>query len=300
MGSSKLSRWVAGGLSRSTDQHSLYLGIRVANHLLYGECAPARWSRAGGRGGRGHPAERPLARSPAGRGGSVRHRTRARYFPDGCRGHPRSPLGALGTHRGGACRPGAAGSIRAKAAPRVPESLRNIAGRAAGLSTLGTRLPPRAARPERPHLEPRCRSRLDERGRRRAEIAVLPLLRQDQHRRHHPLEFLHGLRKMRRVPQGHLPAVEKLDAPLRQLQQPVLPEVRRVHAERRRDAAEQMVRGMPRSRRLLQWPVREADCRPDRYARGARRAGLHFVPRDHARRGHDGQRRIHDRVPAPA
>ncbi len=40
------------------------------------------------------------------------------------------------------------------------------------------------------------------------------------------------------LPQGHLPAVEKLHAPFRVVQQSVLPEVDRIHAERCRHAAE--------------------------------------------------------------
>ena len=40
--------------------------------------------------------------------------------------------------------------------------------------------------------------------------------------------------------------------------------------------------------------------RPDRYARSAGRAGLHVVPRHHARRQHHGQRGFHDRVSAAA
>ena len=60
-----------------------------------------------------------------------------------------------------------------------------------------------------------------------------PSSAQDQRRRHHSLQLLHGFGGLRRMPQGHLRAVEKLDAPLRVVQQPVLPEVDRVHAGRR-------------------------------------------------------------------
>ena len=103
-------------------------------------------------------------------------------------------------------------------------------------------------RPSRPHTARRfpirtiaspiqCPHRYRLEGRRRTEVAVLPLVGQDQRRRHHPIELLHGFGDLRRVPQGHLRAVEELDAPLRVVQQPVLPEVDRVHAGRGRHAA---------------------------------------------------------------
>ena len=60
----------------------------------------------------------------------------------------------------------------------------------------------------------------------------------------------------------------------------------RVHAGRGRHAAEQVVRGLPRSRGLLQRPVRPADQGADRYAGSAGRPGLHVVPRHRARGQH--------------
>ncbi len=54
----------------------------------------------------------------------------------------------------------------------------------------------------------------------------------------------------------------------------------------RRHAAEQVVRRLPRSRRLLQRTVRSADQGSDRHARSARRPGVHVVPLHHARRQH--------------
>ena len=44
-----------------------------------------------------------------------------------------------------------------------------------------------------------------------------------------------------------------------------------------------MVRGLPRSRGVLQRPLRSADQGADRHARGAGGSGLHLVPFDHAR-----------------
>ena len=52
-----------------------------------------------------------------------------------------------------------------------------------------------------------------------------------------PSNFFMDSEALRRVPQGYLRAVEGLDAPLRLVQQPVLPEVHRVHAGRDRHAA---------------------------------------------------------------
>ncbi len=97
-----------------------------------------------------------------------------------------------------------------------------------------------------------------------------------------------------------LRAVEQLDAPLRLLQQPVLPQVDRVHAVGRRHAAQQVVRGLPRPRGVLQRPLRQADQGADRHAGSAGRPRVHLVPLDHARGQHHGQRRLHHRVPAPA
>ena len=57
-------------------------------------------------------------------------------------------------------------------------------------------------------------------------------------------------------------------------------------------AAEQMVRRLPRSRGLLQRPLRPADQGADRYAGSAGRPRLHVVPRHRPRGQLDGQRRI--------
>ncbi len=50
--------------------------------------------------------------------------------------------------------------------------------------------------------------------------------------------------------------------------------------------AQQVVRGLPRSRGLLQRPLRQADQGTDRYAGSADRPGLHVVPRHRARGQH--------------
>src|ERR1017187_4452575 len=144
------------------------------------------------------------------------------------------------------------------------------------------------------HPEPIDRAGFHERRGRRSALAVLSVVGQDQRWRHHSLELLHGFGGVRALSQGYLPAVEKLDAPLRVVQQPVLPEVHRVHAKRGRHAAEQMVRGLSRSRGLLQWPFRPAHQGPDRYARGPRGPVLHLLPRHHARGQFHGQWRLYD------
>ena len=89
-----------------------------------------------------------------------------------------------------------------------------------------------------------------------------------------------------------LRAVELVDAPLLVVQQPVVPQVDRVHAGRGRHAAVEVVRGLPRPRRLLQRPLRPADQGADRHAGGAGGARLHLVPLDHPRQQHDGPGRL--------
>ena len=64
--------------------------------------------------------------------------------------------------------------------------------------------------------------------------------------------------------------------------------------------AQQVVRRMPRSRGLLQWPLRPAHQGTDRYAGSAGRARLHVVPRHRARGQQHGQRRFHGGVSAAA
>ena len=82
------------------------------------------------------------------------------------------------------------------------------------------------------HREPADAAGVDGRGGRRPDVAVLPLVGPNQRRRHDSVGLLHGLGTVRRLPQGHLRAVEELGPPLRLVQQPVLPEVHRVHADR--------------------------------------------------------------------
>ncbi len=63
-----------------------------------------------------------------------------------------------------------------------------------------------------------------------AQSPFAPSSAADQYGEDHPLEFLHGFRVLRPVPQRYLRTVEGVDAPLRIVQQSVLPEIHRVHA----------------------------------------------------------------------
>ena len=61
-----------------------------------------------------------------------------------------------------------------------------------------------------------------------------------------------------------------------------------------------MVCGVPRPCGVLQRAVRSAHQGADRHARGAGRAGVHVVPRDHEREEHHGPGRLHGGVSADA
>ena len=87
-----------------------------------------------------------------------------------------------------------------------------------------------------------------------------------------PANFFMTSAIVRPVPPGHLRPVEIVDAPLLVVQQPVVSQVDRVHAGRRRHAAVEMVRRLPRSCGLLQRPLRPSDQGTDRHARSAGRA----------------------------
>ncbi len=73
------------------------------------------------------------------------------------------------------------------------------------------------------------------------------------------LQLLHEEPGLRPLPQGHLRPVELVGPPLRLLQQPVVPQVDRVHAGRRGHEAVEVVRGLPRPRGRLRRQVRHAD-----------------------------------------
>ena len=137
------------------------------------------------------------------------------------------------------------------------------------------------------------------RGRREGE-PVLPLGGADRQRRQDPVRFLPGVGCLRGMPQGCLRAVAILDAPVLFVQQPVLPEVDRIHARDRGGGGLQVVRRLPRPRHALQRDVRRAGGRAVGQARGPCRPGLRLLPLSGSRAGHDGQRGVRDRVPPAA
>jgi hypothetical protein len=88
---------------------------------------------------------------------------------------------------------------------------------------------------------------------------VLSLFIANQHGWRHSGHLLHDERDLRPVSHRDLQRVEIVGAPLFVFQQPVVPEVDRVHAGCRGDHAVEVVRGVPRSCRLLQRPLRSTD-----------------------------------------
>ena len=117
----------------------------------------------------------------------------------------------------------------------------------------GCRVAPRA-----PHRQPDGAARDHAGGRGRARQPLLPVVGEHQRRRHHSGRLLPDQRGVRALPQGHLRAVEAVGPPLFVFQQPVVPQVDRVHAGRRRHRAVQVVRRLPRPRRVLQRALRPA------------------------------------------
>ena len=103
------------------------------------------------------------------------------------------------------------------------------------------------------------------------------------------------------LPQGHLRPVELVGPPLLVVQQPVVPQVDRVHAGRRRHEAVEVVRRLPRPRRVLQRHASTGRSR-SRSTRPRRRPGSAARPatRSCTCKQHDGPGRLHDRVPAAA
>ena len=138
------------------------------------------------------------------------------------------------------------------------------------------------------------------RRRRRSQVALLAFGGEHQHGQDHPVRFLHGLRPLRRMSQGHLPAMAEFHAPLRVLQQSVLSPLHRAHAGVERNARQQVVRRMSRPRRILQRPLRPSHQRTGRHARGAERSGLPLLPLHHSRQRLGGERRLHHWISAAA
>ena len=137
-------------------------------------------------------------------------------------------------------------------------------------------------------------------GRRRSRRPVLPFVGGNGGERHHPGQLLHGERLVWPVPSRYLRAVELVDAPLRVVQQPVVPQVDRVHAGRGRYAALEVVCRVPRPRAAVQWPIRSAGEGSDRDAGSAGGPELHLLPCDHESPRDDGTGRVRDRILAAA
>ena len=133
--------------------------------------------------------------------------------------------------------------------------------------------------PERPHRQSVADARVHGRRRRRPELAVLPVVGEDQRRRHHPVELLHGLGDAAAT--CHKDIYEQWNSSAHHFAS-FNNQFYRKSIEYMQDvvgtAAEQMVRRLPRPRGVLQRPVRDADQGADRHAgsagrpRAARRA----------------------------
>ena len=121
------------------------------------------------------------------------------------------------------------------------------------------RIPQSVPRPAQPDHKSPGGAGLHGWRRRWPPIPVLPRIRENERRRNHPLEFLHGFGHLRRVPQENLRGMEEFLTPFRFVQQPVLSQSHREHAGHSGNhEGEQVVRGLPRSRRILQRPFRQA------------------------------------------
>ena len=218
----------------------------------------------------------------------------------------RVPLAASCTHRPDGCWWHTARSLcrRERVAPGITRG--TSGGRSCGgfHSVDRTGLDGRLTRIEQPsqisNRKPHRGARFDARGRARTLESILSVVGGHERARDHPGQFLHDERELRPVSHRHLQGMELVGAPLLVVQQSVVSQVDRVHAGRRRHAAVEVVRGLPRSCGVLQRPLRSADQGTDRYAGSAGRTGVHVVPLDHARREHDGTGGFRDRVPAHA
>ena len=193
-----MTKRLAGiALRRTAGQQRLPRRIRPRHHLLHGQRAAAPGARPGPDGGcaaiwaRRYPARvRRCSCWPA-----------CRRSSSPCAATPWTTAGSLWAHIGAGRRRGRAHRRRASSttrAARLANGLR-VRRRPARLAARRQRaLPASRARSERSHSQSRRRAGLHGRGRRRRPVAVLPLVGADQHRRHHPVELLHGLGGLRR------------------------------------------------------------------------------------------------------
>ena len=91
------------------------------------------------------------------------------------------------------------------------------------------------------HREPDSDANQHGRGRRRTHEPVLSVVRRYEHRRSDPIRVLPDQRDLRQVSRGHLRSVELVGPPFLVIQQPVVPQVDRVHAGCRGHAAIKVV-----------------------------------------------------------
>ena len=286
--------------------NSLYLAARADASLLYfGERRPARRPRPRRRRGPRPAGPPPLGgarRRLAGGGRRLRARGGPRRRAALHRRHAplpaaplrarraRRPRRAAGPGRRPAPRPARSGRRRARERHRRRPARRRRSGRARGRRPLPA--PP-------PHRESRPASRHHGGGGPGAAGPVLPVLRRRRTSAAPvPSNFFMKSQDCARCHKDIYDQWNSLGAPLRVVQQPVVPQVDRVHAGRRGHEAVEVVRRLPRPRGRLRRQVRHADHGADRHPGGAGRARLHVLPLDRARQEHDGPGRLHDRVPA--
>src|SRR5881409_1898818 len=102
------------------------------------------------------------------------------------------------------------------------------------------------------------------------------------------------------LPPGHHRPVGVLDAPFLVVQQPVVPQVDRVHAGGRRNEAVEMVRRVPRPGGAPDRQNGHADRGADRHATGAGGYRLPGLSLDRGGEGHHGSGRVPPGIPADA
>ncbi len=186
-------------LPGSADQYRLYCGFALAHDFLHGQRSAAPAAGRGAHGG----AVLFVARVPV-RCGIFSASFGTGKFSCGAREHDAAPLGA---HRARGRRRDRAGGVDPVCHARGAAISHGVSGVARAACPIARRrldLPQGLSRSRFADSQRPQRAGFHGGGRRRAEFAVLPLVRQNQCRRHHSLQLLHGFRALRRVPQGHL------------------------------------------------------------------------------------------------
>ena len=184
-------RLAAVGFRAADRQHRLHRRLRHADHLLHGERAAAPGARPGADG------RRPRCWRAAIRvecGAFLLLRGLAGDLPRGARQHLRSPLGALAHIVARRGRRGASSACACSvSAPRAWRRRSWLPSRARRSCLRPARSTASAARSERPHPQPARRAASP--WTRKAAARKSPfcaLVGADQHRRHHPVQLLHG------------------------------------------------------------------------------------------------------------